>query len=168
MAATRPLPNGNGNMVRPTSRDVEEEEDENIFLFYPNLIGMHSIQLPNISQLIKPTNRLLPRRPRRSLALLHAPPPTHMLAPILDILPARRARRARRPPLPAIDKVRRCPGHGDGPLHDGVPARVPGVSIPPVEHRVPGADQLGPGEPLHAHVRDAEHGRRRAESQERG
>jgi hypothetical protein len=40
MASTQSLANSNGNVVRPLRIDGEEKE-ENIFLFYPNLIGMH-------------------------------------------------------------------------------------------------------------------------------
>ncbi|KAF2466454.1 uncharacterized protein BDR25DRAFT_78440 [Lindgomyces ingoldianus] len=44
MATARPLANGNGNAVR-SSRPEPEEDEENIFLFYPNLIGYSRVVL---------------------------------------------------------------------------------------------------------------------------
>jgi hypothetical protein len=42
MAESRPLAHGNGSIARPNqARGVEEKEEENIFLFYPNLIGTY-------------------------------------------------------------------------------------------------------------------------------
>ncbi|KAF2276854.1 uncharacterized protein EI97DRAFT_450131 [Westerdykella ornata] len=45
MTETAPLPNGNGSINRPIRREVDEEEEENIFLFYPNLIGYSRVIL---------------------------------------------------------------------------------------------------------------------------
>ncbi|KAF2011154.1 CDP-diacylglycerol-inositol 3-phosphatidyltransferas-like protein PIS [Aaosphaeria arxii CBS 175.79] len=47
MADTQQLANGNGNTVRPTRVNPvgEEEEAENIFLFWPNLIGYSRVVL---------------------------------------------------------------------------------------------------------------------------
>ncbi|PSN74867.1 hypothetical protein BS50DRAFT_581630 [Corynespora cassiicola Philippines] len=43
MATERPLPNGNGAAISPAQ--TEPEEQENIFLFYPNLIGYSRVVL---------------------------------------------------------------------------------------------------------------------------
>ena len=79
MPETRSMANGNGVAVRSAKTAPEEEEKENIFMFYPNLIGMFRLWTA-VPHLTGP--RLLPRRPRHSLPLLHAPPPAHMLAPL--------------------------------------------------------------------------------------
>jgi CDP-diacylglycerol--inositol 3-phosphatidyltransferase len=44
MAETQAMPNGNGSAVRPAPARAEEA-DENIFLFYPNLIGYSRVVL---------------------------------------------------------------------------------------------------------------------------
>lgn len=89
-----------------------------------------------------------------------------MLAAVQRVVPAGRAGRAGGAALQPEHQVRRGAGHGDGPVHDGLPAGLPGVGVPALGHRLPGPDQPRPSQPLHAHVRDAEHGRRRPEPQE--
>lgn len=110
--------------------------------------------------------RLLAHRARAGVALLHAAAPADMFVPLQHLVSARRARRIRGAALPAKHKVRRRARHGDGPLHDQLSARVPRERVPALEHRLPGPDQPRSREPLHAHVRDAQHGRQRAEPQE--
>jgi hypothetical protein len=82
--AQKPLANGNGSAVRP-SRVVEEEEDEeNIFVFIPNLIGARSLPLFAFFRRspLTPMSRLLPHRACYRVSLLHAPPPSYLYPPV--------------------------------------------------------------------------------------
>lgn len=104
MEDPRPLADGNGSTVGPAQQDTHESE-ENIFLFYPNLIGTNSSRFtgPINSQF---SSRLLPHRPRHRFPLLHAASPPNLLLSLQRILLARRARRGSGTVLPPEDNVR--------------------------------------------------------------
>ena len=156
------MANGNGAAVRSRQPPQEEGEEENIFLFIPNLIGM----VPRFIAFSPADHfhRLRSCCPRRHISLLHAASPPHMHSRIQHILPARRPRRHGSAQIRAVHKVRRRARHGDGPLHNRVFARLLGKRLPKVEHSLPGFDLVGSGEPLHAYVCYFEHGREQPES----
>jgi hypothetical protein len=51
-------------------------------------------------------------------------------------------------------------------MHNRVSAGVSKLRLATLVNPLPGADQLGFGEPLHAHVRHSDHGRVESEPQE--
>lgn len=164
--AEKHLANGNGSL-QPASGQPEEEE--NIFMFIPNQIGKlvaHPTRKKPRADIRLPRCRLLPHRPRRRLPILHAATSAYLFASLQRILSARRARWLGRAQIQPIYKVWRRAGHGDGSVHDGLSAGFPGFRVPALVARLPRPDQSGSGQPLHAHVRDAEHGRFRPEPQE--
>ena len=154
MAGKARLANGNGHIVGAK----QQEPEENIFMFIPNLIGRSHLrhETTNLSAYI---DRLCTHRPGHRIPLLHASASANMRRPLHRIVPARRPRRTGCPTLQSIHKVWRSAGHGDGQMHDVMLAGVPGVRVSKMVHRFPRADQSGSGEPLHAHVRDVDHGR---------
>lgn len=111
--------------------------------------------------------RLCSRRARPHIALLYAPPPSHLHSALQRFVPVGRARRLRSPLLRTEHQVRSRAGHGHRSLYHILPARLPGAGLPPLEHRISGPDLTRPGQSLHAHVRDAEHGWQLAEPQGR-
>lgn len=151
--------NGHAN---PKDRQLQApEQQENIFLFYPNIIGLQpsswSSQLCIIG-LNNPLFRLLPHHPGYCIPLLHASPSAHLLPPLQHFLSPRCPRRRRSSPLPAIDAFRRGPGHGDRPLHHLLPPCLPELRLSPMGATLPRPHQPGLRQPLHAHVRHARHG----------
>lgn len=94
--------NGNGS-AHHGSEASDSAPDENIFLFWPNIIGKSSSGASARVYLMKTYKMVLPRllsnRPRHRVSLLHAPPPSHMLVPLQRILPPRCPRWLRRPIL---------------------------------------------------------------------
>jgi hypothetical protein len=108
MAATRRNANGNGTAKAPATPKLNEilEETENIFLFIPNLIGQEkSPQCPSGVKQLTLRNRILSNRPRPRIPLLHAPPPSNLLRPILHIMSPGRSRRLRSSQIQPIHKV---------------------------------------------------------------
>ena len=85
------------------------QEQENIFLFVPNLIGTDS---PRPDSSPSDTSRLCPHRAGHLLPLLHASPPAHVLLSVQPVLHPGRIGWNGRPALQPIHHVRSCPGHG--------------------------------------------------------
>lgn len=93
----------NGTVETPSKRTrskqrskaaEDDEPKENIFLFYPNIIGMclRSYSLnPQLCEGSFTDNfvlRIHPYRACHRVPLLHAPPPSHMFAPLHRVLSA--------------------------------------------------------------------------------
>lgn len=58
------------------------EPTENIFLFWPNVIGAYGITLVKCTLLANIVSRLLPHHPRHRIALLHALAPPDVFLPL--------------------------------------------------------------------------------------
>ena len=84
--------NGNGS-AHHVPEASDSTIDENIFLFWPNIIGIYPLELQRVFVLEKANlmmlSRLLPNRPRHRVSLLHAPPPSHMFVSLQRLLPPR-------------------------------------------------------------------------------
>ncbi len=136
------LMNGNGKLHRPAGSRSESVPKENIFLFYPNLIGEC---LCDCSQnfagltVAKWSSRIFPHRSCSRIPLLHASPPSDMLPPLQHLLPPRRTRWGRGPALRTINPIRSGSRHGHGSMHNGLSARLPKLSMAEMGPSVPGA-----------------------------
>jgi hypothetical protein len=139
------------------------QKKENIFLFIPNIIGQSRGSVLVSSPAHHFCARLLARRPRHRLALLHASPPPNMLPPLLDILPTRCAGRHGRSTLQPIHHLWRSARHGDGSLHHLLPPSLPSLRLAKMEYSLPRTHQLGSSQSLYPHVRHINHGRPRPE-----
>lgn len=75
--------------AQAVAKEVQNDQtDENIFLFIPNLIGEHHISAPVVKRMLIPQScRLLSYRPLPRLALLHAAAPSTLQLLILHIMP---------------------------------------------------------------------------------
>ena len=93
----------NGTVETPSKRTrskqrskaaKDDEPKENIFLFYPNIIGMclrfYSFDCNFVRFLFTDSSalRILPHRACHRVPLLHAPPPSYMFAPLHRLLSA--------------------------------------------------------------------------------
>jgi len=166
-AIGKPTMNGHANgSIHSRRPDSETEPTENIFLFYPNIIGQ-TRALPMQSP--RPTDarmaRLFSHHSCNRIPLLHAPPPSNLLSPLQHLLPPGRPRRRSSAAFPAIDAIRRRARYGDGSMHNRLLARLPGLGMATLGAAVSGPDKLRPGEPLHTHVCNADDGGEWAESQ---
>ena len=108
-------------------------------------------------------SRILPGGLGHRVALLHAPPPSHMFPPLQRFLSARCIGWLCCAILQPIHYFRRGVGYGDRPLHHGVLASLPELRVASVGNHFPGSDLLRHGEPLYAHVCDTEQRRIRPE-----
>jgi len=151
--------NGNGKVHLPAGDRNDAAETENIFLFYPNLIGLYSQRLHDaLSAGLMPSPRILSYRPRNRISLLHAPAPSDMLAPLQHLLPPGRTRRGRGTAIRAIDQIRSRARHGHGSMHHSLSTGIPEFCMAEMVAFIPRPHQSRSGEPLHAHVRDPDHG----------
>ena len=81
------LANGNGSAHGPVTLEPLEPK-ENIFLFYPNLIGQYPGRTPFFEPvLMHMAFRILTDHSCRGLSLLHASSPTHVLSPLQYLMP---------------------------------------------------------------------------------
>lgn len=91
-SAESPKMNGSARRKRSPPRDGQHSEKENIFLFWPNIIGRPlndiTLMVSWIIYCILTVDRIHPYCPRNRLALLHAPSPPNMLGPVQRLLPA--------------------------------------------------------------------------------
>jgi len=141
------------------------EKRENIFLFIPNIIGKEVWWEPRAQPLLTKFDRLLTYLPGHSVPLLHASPSKNMLSTLQCIMSTRCAGRGCSAALSTIYSIRSRTGHGHRPLHHGVLACLLKFCVPKMDPPVPGSDQLGSCESLHAHVCHFEHGRIRPKPQ---
>lgn len=117
------------------------ELSENIFLFYPNLIGMLITMIsdkPTWSSLM--LFRLLTHRPRYRVSLLHAPTSPNVLWPLQYLLPTRCSGWSGRPILSTVYPLRRCIGHGHRSLHNGMFVGVPELCLASMGSFIPRTD----------------------------
>jgi hypothetical protein len=158
--ATGPVTRANGSAQKALKEEVEDDfEEENIFIFIPNIIGALHPPLHHPIPILIVVYRLRPHHPRPSIPLLHVPPPANLLPTVFDFLHPRRRRRPRSPTLQPIHDLWRRTRHGHRPLHHFLSACVPRLSIPPMVDSIPGADQLGSRESLCAYVCESDCGR---------
>ena len=130
------------------------QKKENIFLFYPNIIGMSGPISTKLRYIVanRMISRILTDSPRPSISLLHASAPSHLLFTLQHILPPRRTRRGSGALLPAINPVRCRTRYDHRPVHYFLPARLPRISLATLGIAFSRLDQLGSSEPLHPHV----------------
>ena len=133
------LANGHA-IVGETLQKIESniQNQENIFLFIPNLIGK---LYPTIGVHLSDPSRLHSHCPRHLLPLLHAASPAHVLLSVQSIVYSRRSGRTSRKTLQTVDDIRRCSRHGHRSMHDILPARLSRFCVPEMEHRVPRLNQ---------------------------
>ena len=142
-----PQPNGHATPAgrrMSMSEAIEKIDDsfskqENIFLFVPNLIGKET----TCSRGMRLTDqcRLQPNLPRFCFSILHAHTSSDMLPPLQHIMPPRCTGRHGREKIQPINAVRRSARHGNRQMHDYLPARLPGSSVPQMEYCLPRSDQ---------------------------
>jgi hypothetical protein len=157
----------NGNGSAHTS--AKNEKTENIFLFWPNLIGqLRQAMAGDLMDARLTCDRLLAHLACIRISLLHASPSAHLLWPVQRLLPPRRARRICRAVLRTVHKIRCRLGHGDRSLHNRLSPRLPLVRMAALGHSLPGANLARSGQSLRAHVCDPQHGRLRSEPQAGG
>lgn len=107
---------------------------------------------------ISPSTRICTCRSRGCVTLLHASSSTHVLRPLQHILPARCPRWISCEAIQAIHHIRWCSGYGYRSLYDRMSVGVLELRLAPMVYCVPGIDQLGSGQPLHAHVCNTDYG----------
>lgn len=103
--------------------------------------------------------RVLPNRPSHRFSVLYASPPSNLLPPLQCLVSPRCAGRLRGAVLQPVDYLRRGAGYGDRSVYHGLSARFPELRVASLGDSLPELDFDRHGEPLYAHVRDAEHGR---------
>lgn len=155
--------NGYVNNKTPKRAD----SSENIFLFYPNIIGVFQVLL-FLLDVVSDHTRVLTHHPCHCIAVLHAPPPKNMLPPVQRLMPAGCPRRRGCSVLSTVHSLRCRARHGYGSLHNRLLVSISELRLASMGTFVSRTDQFGLGEPLHAHVCNTDHGRIGAKSQEGG
>lgn len=112
--------------------------------------------------------RLLTHYSRHCILILHAPPSKNMLPPLQHFVSFGRPRRCCCSILSAVDSLRSCVGHGDRSVHNSMPVGIPELGLASLGASVPGPDQFGFGQSLHAYVCHSNHGWIRTKSQKGG
>lgn len=153
--------NGNANGYINTNglvakRAERAETSENIFLFYPNIIG--GLQVLSSPAPVSDHSRLHTHHPCHCISLLHAPSSKNVLHPVQHLMPVGCPGRRCRSILSAVDSLRCRARHGHRSLHNRLLVGVSELGLAAMGAVVPRTDQFGLGEPLHAHVCNADHG----------
>ncbi len=117
------------------------EPTENIFLFWPNVIGAYGTSPVTSTLLANIVSRLLPHRTGHRIALLHAIAPADVFLSLQHQLSPGCSRRVGGPTIQPIHAVRGCIGHDHGSMYNLVPLSFPQLRFSPVVDSVPGPDQ---------------------------
>ena len=142
--------NGHAN---PRDRDgTSIEQPENIFLFYPNIIGTLVLVLSFTRFPLIHRYRIFAHRPCHCLPLLYALAPKDLLLALQHIMPPRRSRWRCGAALRPVHPIRCRTGYGDRSLHNLVLARLPQLRLPTMGSSIPRSDQSRFRQSLHAHV----------------
>lgn len=119
--------------------NLQPPNKENIFLFWPNIIGTFR-QSHMLCKILIIAYRLHPRRARRLVSLLHATPSTTMYCIILHQLPARCAGRLCSACVQSVYTLWGCTGYGHGSMYDVLSSGIPGDCAACVCSHIPGSD----------------------------
>lgn len=134
--------NGNASAQKPQEEDYPRE---NIFLFWPNVIGeLDQMQMWGVWRILI-HGRIFSNCARIGLPLLHAPSSTHLYSLIQYFVSSRCSRWIRRPGFRAIYKIWCGIGYGHRSMYHSLLARLPLFGLASMGPSLPRTHIVGSG-----------------------